>query len=136
TELSAAVTNYEYAIDPSGGNNPSASAVYAVQDTSGVTHYINIKDYLSAGGTDVRLEFDADTAQAFSKNNSSTTGVFGVISPNSNIGISYDANAKDYILDGTDVHGGYVQLFGQIINTADPGAGNAPIGQINVLDGF
>src|SRR6185437_6716521 len=132
TELSAAITSYDNAIVA----NPSATAVYAVHDIGGAIHYINIKDYLTPGGTDARLEFDANTAQAFSSGNSATTGVFGVISPNSNIGISYDANAKEYILDGTDVHGGYVQLFGQIINTADPGAGNTPVGQINVLDGF
>src|SRR5690606_19270468 len=35
-----------------------------------------------------------------------------------------------YVVDGTSVRGGYIQLFGQIMNTASSG------GQLNVLDGF
>ncbi|MBC9981562.1 hypothetical protein HA482_25475, partial [Bradyrhizobium sp. INPA_01384B] len=47
------------------------------------------------------------------------------------VGASYDATAKQVVIDGTSVHGGYIQIFGQIINTSSTGAGN-----LNVLDGF
>src|SRR5258708_3300647 len=50
---------------------------------------------------------------------------------NAQVGASYDATAKQVVIDGTSVHGGYIQIFGQIINTSDTGAGN-----LNVLDGF
>src|SRR6185312_7056889 len=43
---------------------------------------------------------------------------------------SYDAQGKQYEVDGTSVHGGSIQLYGQIMNTASSG------GQLNVLDGF
>src|SRR5258708_4927552 len=47
------------------------------------------------------------------------------------VGAGYDATAKQVVIDGTSVHGGYIQIFGQIINTSATGAGNP-----NVLDGF
>ena len=53
-------------------------------------------------------------------------GIYGA-----QVGASYDATAKQVVIDGTSVHGGFIQIFGQIINTSAAGAGN-----LNVLDGF
>jgi mucin-19 len=50
---------------------------------------------------------------------------------NAQVGASYDATAKQVVIDGTSVHGGYIKIFGQIINTSASGAG-----KLNVLDGF
>jgi hypothetical protein len=95
----------------------------------GVSQQINIKDYLSPQVTG-QLEFSVATAETYLAANSGAQGVYSVVSPSSNIGVSYDAKNEQYVVDGTSVHGGYIQLFGQIMNTASSG------GQLNVLDGF
>ena len=53
-----------------------------------------------------------------------------MVSPTSNIGVAYDTKNAQYVVDGTSVHGGSIQLYGQIMNTASSG------GQLNVLDGY
>jgi hypothetical protein len=48
-----------------------------------------------------------------------------------NIGANIDPVLDRYVLDGEAVRGGYIQLFGQIINTSNNGAG-----RLRVLDGY
>ncbi|MDE1954349.1 MAG: hypothetical protein KGJ03_01390 [Betaproteobacteria bacterium] len=55
---------------------------------------------------------------------------YALRSPGSNIGATYDAVNRRYLVDSAEVHGGYIQLFGQLLNTS-PTAG-----QLKVLDGF
>lgn len=56
---------------------------------------------------------------------------FVVTESGSNIGASYNTLADRIELDATMVRGGYIQLYGQIMNTANNGAG-----KLSVLDGF
>ncbi|WP_176250049.1 leukotoxin LktA family filamentous adhesin [Sulfitobacter sp. HGT1] len=109
--------------------NPDASPVRTLT-IGGVATQVNIKDYLS-GQIEGRLEFDKTFADNYTAANGGD-GIFSVIStrPDNNIGASYDAKNKQYLVNGASVRGGYIQLFGQIMNTSD-GAG-----KLNVLDGF
>ena len=109
--------------------NPDASPVRTLT-IGGVATQVNIKDYLS-GQIEGRLEFDKTFADNYTATNGGD-GIFSVIStrPDNNIGASYDAKNKQYLVNGASVRGGYIQLFGQIMNTSD-GAG-----KLNVLDGF
>ncbi|OJX15880.1 MAG: hypothetical protein BGO82_13335 [Devosia sp. 67-54] len=107
--------------------NPVVAVKLAADSTKTVT--VNIKDFLSDQVTG-RIEFSMATADAYAAANTSARAVYSVISPTSNIGVSYDARHAQYEVDGTSVHGGSIQLYGQIMNTASSG------GQLNVLDGF
>ncbi|MDR3673689.1 MAG: hypothetical protein P4L36_22790 [Holophaga sp.] len=50
-----------------------------------------------------------------------------------NIGAAYDPANDRYVLDGTQVKGGYIQLYGQVMNTSTSGAAT---GKLNVMDGY
>ncbi|HLH47929.1 MAG TPA: hypothetical protein VKV96_01200, partial [Roseiarcus sp.] len=77
-----------------------------------------------------QLQFSVQVANDYVAHNPNSLGVYTVTNATGNIGVSYDAKNTQYDIDGTSVHGGYVQLYGDIMNTSQ-GAG-----QINVLDGF
>jgi hypothetical protein len=47
------------------------------------------------------------------------------------IGVSYDIANNRFVVDGTNVRGGYIQLYGQVLNTSSNGGGN-----LRVLDGY
>lgn len=124
--LQAAITNYLA--------DPNRSPVRTVT-IAGKLQSINIRDYIS-GGVEGRLEFSLTTLQAHlgattpaQRYKLLTDGAAGTI------GATYDASVKQYVVDGTKVNGGYIQLYGQIINTAYVGSGE-PVGKLNVLDGF
>ncbi len=118
----------EYLMDTSG------TPVYNVV-IGGQLQSINIRDYIS-GGVEGRLEFTMDTLQAFLGDTSPAYRYALVTGTNvSAIGATYDAAVGQYVVDGTRVNGGFIQLYGQIINTAYVGAGE-PVGKLNVLDGF
>jgi hypothetical protein len=96
---------------------------------------INIRDYIS-GGVEGRLEFTMDTLQAFlGGTNPAYRYALVTGSDVGAIGATYDAAVGQYVVDGTRVNGGFIQLYGQIINTAYVGTGE-PVGKLNVLDGF
>ncbi|NRB17225.1 MAG: leukotoxin LktA family filamentous adhesin [Rhodobacteraceae bacterium] len=109
--------------------NPAASPVRTLT-IGGTPTQVNIKDYLS-GQIEGHLEFNKAYADAYVLANGGD-GIFSVIStnPTNNIGASYDAKNQQYLVNGASVRGGYIQLFGQIMNTATTG------GKLNVLDGF
>ncbi|HXF65357.1 MAG TPA: hypothetical protein VNK67_01485 [Burkholderiales bacterium] len=58
-------------------------------------------------------------------------GLYPLVSDYGNIGANFDPLADRFVLDGEAVRGGYIQLFGQIINTSNSGAG-----RLRVLDGY
>ncbi|WP_158589118.1 leukotoxin LktA family filamentous adhesin [Alginatibacterium sediminis] len=59
-------------------------------------------------------------------------GLYKIVDDYGNIGASYDPSVDNgrYVLDGELVSGGYIQLYGQILNTAVDGA------KLKVVDGF
>ncbi len=76
---------------------------------------------------------DADINTAgWAQRTSAFGGLYPLISEYGNIGASYDPSVTggQYVLDGEAVKGGYIQLYGQILNTA----GNSA--RLKVLDGF
>ncbi|MFV0666095.1 MAG: hypothetical protein ACK5NS_20770, partial [Denitromonas sp.] len=85
-----------------------------------------------------RIEADASYAHAdmaasgWAQRTSSFGGLYPLISDYGNIGASYDPSVSGgrFVLDGEAVKGGYIQLYGQILNTA----GSAS--RLKVLDGF
>lgn len=122
TALNAAIGAY-MAANGSGTANPLVTLSVA-----GVSKTINIKDFLSAGISG-RLEFSMADATTYTQQ-AGGDGVFTVISPTSNIGVAYDTRNTRFVVDGTSVRGGYIQLYGQIMNTANSA------GALKVLDGF
>lgn len=79
------------------------------------------------------VQFDSTFAVADYTSGTSQVagGLYKVVLPSgSNLGASYDAAHNQYVADATSVLGGYVQLYGQIMNTSPT------VGRIRVLDGF
>ncbi|TVT46933.1 MAG: leukotoxin LktA family filamentous adhesin [Denitromonas halophila] len=85
-----------------------------------------------------RIEANASYAHTdmgtsgWAQRTSSFGGLYPLISDYGNIGASYDPSVTGgrFVLDGEAVKGGYIQLYGQILNTA----GSAS--RLKVLDGF
>ncbi|MEX1660830.1 leukotoxin LktA family filamentous adhesin [Thioclava sp. 15-R06ZXC-3] len=128
TALRAAITDYNEAIARDASTNP----IYVIPVSGGgEPQMINIKDYISGTGVTPRLEFKIAQANAYKAATSASSLAYQVVaSPGDNIGASYDVDNAEYVVNGAEVHGGYIQLYGQILNTASSG------GQLNVLDGF
>ncbi|MDR3664313.1 MAG: hypothetical protein P4L86_28680, partial [Mycobacterium sp.] len=77
----------------------------------------------------------ADIQTAAGKSNN-PLGLYSVVlTGDNNIGVSYDAIHNQYVLAGTEVNGGSITLFGQILNTAN-GTSSIGSGNLNVLDGY
>jgi filamentous hemagglutinin family protein len=83
---------------------------------------------------------DQQTAAGRARNE---RGLYALVSDYGNVGARYDTALDRFVLNGTEVNGGYIQLFGQIMNTANvvpDGAGGGRLatntGQLRVLDGF
>ncbi|MBW6507438.1 MAG: leukotoxin LktA family filamentous adhesin [Rhodobacteraceae bacterium] len=128
TELETVVNQYKDEVLV----NPNADPVRTIA-IFGVATQVNIKDYLSSQIT-FSLQFTKAQAEAYVAANPGSDGVFSVVraSVADNIGASYDAKNQQYVVNGASVKGGYIQLFGQIMNTASSTA----VGKLNVLDGF
>ncbi len=128
--LQAAINAYR------ADTNPNKSPVYNVT-IGGVLQPINIRDYIS-GGITGQLVFSMSTLQTYmDAPNATPADLYALVTGSSieAIGATYDAVHNQYVVDGTRVNGGYIQLYGQIINTAYAGSGD-PVGRLNVLDGF
>ncbi|KEO60051.1 hypothetical protein DT23_14725 [Thioclava indica] len=127
-ELKAAITAYKAAI----AQDPAANPMYVVPVTGGGDpQLINIKDYISGTGLEPRLEFDIAQANTFKTDSGASGLAYSVVgSLTDNIGASYDVDNANYVVNGAEVHGGFIQLYGQILNTSSTG------GELNVLDGF
>ena len=94
---------------------------------SGTTIYFDASSY--AGSSTPGLQFSVAYANAYYAGKGGA-GVYQLVGSAGNIGANYDAAAKDYEVDGTAVHGGSIQLYGQLMDTSPTS------GQLNVLDGF
>ena len=128
TNLKAAITEYKAAIIL----DPAANPMYVIPvTTGGERQLINIKDYLSGTGVTPRLEFSVSDANTYRTDSGANGLAYQVVqSLTDNIGASYDVDNAQYVVNGAEVHGGYIQLYGQILNTSSTG------GELNVLDGF
>lgn len=86
-----------------------------------------------------RLEVDEAFARAdyvhAQANGRNPTGLYALVGDYGNIGANYDPLNDRYVINGTEVKGGYIQLFGQIMNTASPSASTGT-GKLRVLDGY
>ncbi|WP_372841229.1 beta strand repeat-containing protein, partial [Phaeovulum sp.] len=128
TELNTVVNQYKDEVLV----NPNADPVRTIA-IFGVATQVNIKDYLSEQIT-FSLQFTKAQAEAYVAANPGSDGIFSVVraSAADNIGASYDAHNEQYVVNGASVKGGYIQLFGQIMNTSS----STSVGRLNVLDGF
>jgi hypothetical protein len=126
-ELSQVVNQYKEEIVVNANADPVRTL-----SIFGVPTQVNIKDYLSEQ-VGFSLQFTKEQAAAYAQA-TGTDGIFSVVRSvaTDNIGASYDAKNGQYFVNGTSVKGGYIQLFGQIMNTANSTA----VGRLNVLDGF
>ena len=127
-ELSAVVEQYKAEVREDANADPTRTI-----SIFGVATQVNIKDYLSET-TGYRLEFSRAVAEAYKSAVPSSDGLFSVVptSATDNIGAVYDAGTQQYVVNGATVKGGYIQLFGQIMNTTD----STEVARLNVLDGF
>lgn len=126
--LRAAIIEYNANVVLDAATNP----MYTIPVTSGGSpQLINIKDFLSGTGVTPRLEFNIAQANTYKADAGANGLAYSVIGgETNNIGVSYNVDNAQYVLNGAEVHGGYIQLYGQIMNTASSG------GELNVLDGF
>jgi hypothetical protein len=123
------------------GNNQAAMDAYRVAHPTGVTTFTNDRGQpVTYNAAKNRLEVseafaiaDAASAQGKTRN---PTGEYALVSDYGNVGARYDTANDRYLINGTEVKGGYIQLFGQIINTAKPDAGGTNAGKLLVLDGY
>ncbi|MCP5145111.1 MAG: leukotoxin LktA family filamentous adhesin [Gammaproteobacteria bacterium] len=53
-----------------------------------------------------------------------------------NVGVRFNARENRLELTGVQVQGGYIELFGQIFNTNDPGNAASGAGRLRVMDGY
>jgi hypothetical protein len=124
----------------SAGNNQAAMDAYRIANPTGVTTFTNDRGaVVTYNAAKNRLEVseafaltDAASAQGKSRN---PTGEYALVTDYGNIGARYDTTNNRYLINGTEVKGGYIQLFGQILNTASPAAGTGT-GKLRVLDGY
>lgn len=120
--LSSAIQTQVSTYRNSYANNPGT--VNPILDLGGGLRYIVTADN-NAG----RYEFTTDYADT-----NLTSGSYLVTGATGNIGLSYDRANKRFVVDGTNVRGGSIQIYGQILNTSP--TGSTQTGQLNVLDGF
>ncbi|QDL54472.1 leukotoxin LktA family filamentous adhesin [Rhodoferax aquaticus] len=85
-----------------------------------------------------RLEFTTAYAKAdYAAKADKTVSAYALIQNTENtsdkqyIGASYDVKSNRLVVDGTAVQGGYIQIYGQVYNTAQNGAG-----KLKALDGY
>ncbi|WP_407052032.1 beta strand repeat-containing protein [Methyloraptor flagellatus] len=74
--------------------------------------------------------FSAATADLLKQQGRTATWAFKGSDNVAAMGATYDTVRNQVVVNGTSVHGGYIQIFGQVFNTSATGA------QLNVLDGF
>lgn len=117
---------------------PTLTATGAQLGLSGTASVTNGYGTATYNAATQQFEFDlayaknyATSAEGKVKNPS---GIYAlVLSGTDNISAGYDAVHDQYVINGAEVHGGYVQLYGQIMNTAKDGAAT---GKVKALDGY
>ncbi|WP_183023997.1 leukotoxin LktA family filamentous adhesin [Variovorax sp. UMC13] len=124
TSLDNAVTAY---------NNATGAAKDALRYTTytvaaGVVTYDALLKRLEVGMDFAKA--DRNTAD-WATRTAVSGGLYQLVSDYGNIGASYDVVNNRFELDGTQVSGGYIQVYGQIMNTSTNGAGT-----LRALDGY
>ncbi|MBL8492383.1 MAG: hypothetical protein JNM82_16500, partial [Rhodocyclaceae bacterium] len=117
-------------------------ALDAYKDATGprYTHFTNAAGTVTYDAAANRLEAPLSYADAdrltsgWEARTAGTSGLYPLVPDYGNVGVYYDPTKTRYELNGAQVRGGYIQLYGQIINTGDPGGANA--GKLRVLDGY
>jgi hypothetical protein len=120
TTNAASVGLLQSAIDTQVNNYKNAAtrpAISTADEGNGVTLDLTTGD----------LEFTVQTAIA-----DKFSGNFSFLpSSLTSVGASYSIANNQIVVDATTIHGGLIQIYGQIMNTSSGGAG-----KLNVLDGF
>jgi filamentous hemagglutinin family protein len=124
TSLDNAVTAY---------NNATGTAKDALRYTTytvaaGVVTYDALQKRLEVGMDFAKA--DRNTAD-WATRTAVSGGLYQLVSDYGNIGASYDVVNNRFELDGTQVSGGYIQVYGQIMNTSTNGSGT-----LRALDGY
>ena len=99
-------------------------------DRGGVVTYDASKNRLEVSESFATADYT--TTQARARN---ASGLYSLVDDYGNIGANYDPAHNRYVVNGTAVQGGYIQLYGQILNTASTANGTGT-GQLKVLDGY
>jgi hypothetical protein len=105
------------------GNNQTAMDAYRVAHPTGVTTFTNDRGQsVTYNAAKNRLEVseafaiaDAASAQGKSRN---PTGEYALVSDYGNVGARYDTANNRYLINGTEVKGGYIQLLESSIRPA------------------
>ncbi|MEH6446127.1 MAG: hypothetical protein V7784_19710, partial [Oceanospirillaceae bacterium] len=116
-------------------NNNALHTRYLTNDRGQSVKYNAIDDRLEVDLTWVQNDF----ADVVGQNDRKANGLYSIILPQdtkdinytATIGANYDAGNDRYELNGIEVYGGYIQLYGQILNTSNTGTG-----VLKVLDGY
>jgi hypothetical protein len=120
----------------------SAIGTFQTNGSQPVTFAVNVGGHsynVTYTGTPGQIQFGTDFALADYATGSShvANALYQLVTPSgSNMMSYYDAANNRYQVDATSVLGGYVQLYGQIMNTSKPNADGSAVGRIRVLDGF
>src|SRR5208283_1774993 len=95
------------------------SPTMAVTDSAGDTVTL---DFAPGNSQPARLEFGFNQATDFFSKNQSTSGVYQLVRNNTDYGTidaSFDAAKQQVVVDPAEVQGGFIQLYGQILNTSN-----------------
>ncbi|RZL64885.1 MAG: leukotoxin LktA family filamentous adhesin [Variovorax sp.] len=122
--LDAAVSAYNSA---AAGDKPGKAYVYFTV-AGGQVGYDVVRNRLEVDMAFARA--DRDTA-GWATRTAVSGGLYQLVGDYGNIGANYDAVNNRFELDGTQVSGGYIQLYGQIMNTSSTGGGT-----LRALDGY
>jgi filamentous hemagglutinin family protein len=116
-------------------NNKALTTFSLTNDRGQNVTYNAVEDRLEMNLASVRADFDGVVGE----NDRKANGLYRMILPQdekdinyvATIGANYDVGNDRYELNGIEVYGGYIQLYGQIMNTSSSGAGI-----LKVLDGY
>lgn len=102
---------------------PKLTATAAQLGITGTANVTNSHGTATYNPVTDKFEFDMDYAKKYAATDTGKAnipnGIYSlVLTGNDNISAGYDVAQNRYVLNGAEVHGGYVQLYGQIMNTA------------------
>lgn len=128
-DIANAKTAYQSAV--AGGNAATIAAASRVTLTT--SHGLTVTYDVPRDRIEASTAFALADSQTgdWATRTGTNSGYYALVSDYGNIGANYDPVTDRYLLDGEVVKGGYIQLFGQIINTSEGSAG-----RLRVLDGY
>ena len=129
--LTLETANYaDIGVSPGSLTTYDSQYATALQANANANPIYTIASGLAYNAQTKQLQFSYNYASTYVTGHSSSTGIFGVLGAAS-LGANYNFNTGEYDVNNAQVSGGFVQLYGQIIDTSGTGTG-----QINALDGF